>query len=423
MRSRFLVLTFCFSLAVAWATTVSAQSIAGGSLTGATTSGWGKGGKPKPTPRPTPAPTPAPTPMVDAQQVWKNVATDFNAGSSWNSGTAPGALDVAAFTTAGPTNQPNVTLSTTVGGLYFSASGYTLSASGGATLTLDGHGTANVSGGGTSTAAPAIQADNATGTNTISAPLSLSPDSGTTSTFSQTGGGTLTISGVISGTAGLSVTGGGTVTFSGANTYSGGTTIDAGKLLADNTTSTSSATGSGAVIVNSGGTLGGVGFIDAGSNTITINGGGTLLGGDGSVASGTLTLKGAVQMNNSSIISLALGSSLTHSTLAIGTGGSITFAPAGQQFTFIELSGVTTGTYDNIITGVAISGSTTGWSITNAGWVGTFSYDGLGNIDLNLTTVPEPSTWVAAALAAAVIGYSFSVNRKRKKRIGASNAF
>src|SRR5229473_2244969 len=51
---------------------------------------------------------PGPTPISDGtppvtalsvQQAWKNTAgnTDFNAGTSWNSGVAPGAGDVAAF--------------------------------------------------------------------------------------------------------------------------------------------------------------------------------------------------------------------------------------------------------------------------------------------------------------------------------------
>ena len=37
--------------------------------------------------------------------------------------------------------------------------------------------------------------------------------------------------------------------------------------------------------------------------------------------------------------------------------------------------------------------------------------------DGEIVPIPEPSTWVAAALAAAVIGYSLSVNRNRKKRL------
>ena len=51
----------------------------------------------------------------------------------------------------------------------------------------------------------------------------------------------------------------GTQTLSGANTYTGTTTVNGGTLLATNTTG--SATGSGQVTVNAGGTLGGTGFV------------------------------------------------------------------------------------------------------------------------------------------------------------------
>ena len=42
--------------------------------------------------------------------------------------------------------------------------------------------------------------------------------------------------------------------------------------------------------------------------------------------------------------------------------------------------------------------------ILNAGYSGTFTFDG-ANIDLTLTTVPEPSTWLAGALALGAIGF------------------
>src|SRR5207244_41196 len=65
-------------------------------------------------------------------------------------------------------------------------------------------------------------------------------------------------------------------------------------LLANN--SSGSATGGGAVSVNSGGTLGGgnaggtVGFINAGGNNISVNAGGTITGGtNGTVGALTMT--------------------------------------------------------------------------------------------------------------------------------------
>jgi autotransporter-associated beta strand protein len=194
--------------------------------------------------------------------------------------------------------------------------------------------------------------------------------------------------------------GSGTQTLTGASDYAGGTTVSGGSLFVNNTTG--SGTGTGAVAVsNSGTTLGGTGKIDG---TVTINSGAKILGGTGASASGTLTVNNSLTLNSGSIIELALAGSGAHSTLAHTGAGSISFQ-SSQMFTFIDL-GATTGSYDNIITGVATSGVTTGWTITNAGWTGSFSYDGFGNIDLNLIAVPEPSTWVAGALALGAVLYT-----------------
>ena len=212
--------------------------------------GWGKGGKPKPSPTP-----------VDAQISWSDTGTNFNSGSSWTGGTAPTTADVAAFTIASPTNQPALSSSLSVGGLYFTVGGYTLSAASGQTLTLVGSGSTAISGGGTSNAAPAIQADNTSGINTITAPLKLESVAGTTSTIYQAAGGELIISGLISddGVFGetLIKSGDGTLTLSGANTYSGGTVLNAGILqLGSNSTGsiTSGPVGTGRLTLN-GGTL------------------------------------------------------------------------------------------------------------------------------------------------------------------------
>jgi autotransporter-associated beta strand protein len=409
-----------------------AQSLSGNDLNSSISSnGLGKGGKhghkPKPTPAPVSGGNPRPT-GVDGESDWNNAGgTTWSTTGNWTGvggGTAPpSSADVAWFKTAFSSGQPNLTASTSIVGLYFgdkaggtTSSGYDItSSSTSVTLTLTGTATTT---GGTETSnsgAAAIGADNTSGTNTIDAPIILAPSTGTVSTIYQEAGGTLILIGEVSGSGiNLTKTGGGTLSLtSNSNTYSGGTTVDAGRLLADNTTDTTSATGSGAVTVNSGGTLGGTGFINAGSNTITVNSGGTLLGGDGSAASGSLTLKSAVSMQTGSIISLALGSSLTHSVIAMSSA-TLNFA-TNQDFKFIELAGVTTGTYSGIITGIASQPSNIGtWKIDNAGWVGSFSWDDSngGEINVNFTVVPEPSTYFAAALALAVVGYTL------RKRIG-----
>jgi autotransporter-associated beta strand protein len=91
-----------------------------------------------------------------------------------------------------------------------------------------------------------------------------------------------TLSGVISGSGALTLNGPGTLTLTGTNTYRGGTTVNGGLLLLN--TPGRSATGSGAVIVNDGGTLGRTGVI---SGPVTINAGGALAPGN---PLGTLTI-------------------------------------------------------------------------------------------------------------------------------------
>jgi hypothetical protein len=150
--------------------------------------------------------------------------------------------------------------------------------------------------------------------------------------------------------------------------------------------------------------LGGTGTVNG---NVTINANAAILGGNGTTGT-TLTVAGNLTLNSNSIIELALGPSLTHSTLA-RSGGTWSFQ-SNQAFTFIDL-GATTGTYQNIITGLASDpGTEAGWTITgNPNFVWSFAYDG-ANIDLTLTQVPEPSTWVGGALALLGIGFT---QRKR----------
>ena len=65
----------------------------------------------------------------------------------------------------------------------------------------------------------------------------------------------------------LTTAGSGTLTLSGASTYDGGTTVSSGTLKVNNTTD--SGTGTGAVMVNTGATLGGSGII---SGTVAVDG-------------------------------------------------------------------------------------------------------------------------------------------------------
>ncbi|MGH8100085.1 MAG: autotransporter-associated beta strand repeat-containing protein [Chthoniobacterales bacterium] len=216
------------------------------------------------------------------------------------------------------------------------------------------------------------------------------------------GSGNVNITGVVSSGgkstgSGLTYSGTGVLTFGGANTYTGATTVNSGTLLVNGST----ASGSAVSVNNSGTTLGGTGTING---NVTVGNGAILLGGTGNAASGTLTLANSLTLNSGSIIELALGASGAHSTLA-RTGSSAWTFSSGQAFSFINL-GAQPGIYDNIITGLASNpGGESSWTITNAGWIGSFTWDGMGNIDLNVVAVPEPATWFAGFLALAALGY------------------
>src|SRR6202043_2996964 len=116
---------------------------------------------------------------------WKNTGTDFNAGASWVSGTAPGVGDVGAFNAAEIT-QPKLSASISIAGLYFTGtgtSGYDLTNTTAETLTLTGRADVTT---GTETGnanAAAIGAENTSGTNTIDVPIILASSNGTSAFF------------------------------------------------------------------------------------------------------------------------------------------------------------------------------------------------------------------------------------------------
>ncbi|HUO97137.1 MAG TPA: autotransporter domain-containing protein [Rhizomicrobium sp.] len=139
-------------------------------------------------------------------------------------------------------------------------------------------------------------------------------------------------SGAISGAGGLVVTGG-TQTLSGTNTYTGTTTVSGGGLKVDGSISASHA-----VVVNSGGTLGGNGTVSA----VTVNNGGTLTPGE--TGAGTLTVQNSVTFNSGSnyVVTVASASSAAlHATGAAQLGGTLSIASAdgtyllGQKMTVL----------------------------------------------------------------------------------------
>lgn len=218
----------------------------------------------------------------------------------------------------------------------------------------------------------------------------------------------------------------GTLTLSGANTYTGSTGVTAGTLLVTNTTG--SGTGTGSVTVNNsgttlaGGTTNGAGGI---SGPVNINPSANLSPGTSGNGAGTTAIlnTGALTLVTASNFNVDLNGTtagtgydrlnvtgtvnVSGSNLAVTVGGALTL---GDKF-FITLNDGTdlvSGTFAQGVTVTANNGYTFLIDYLDNGDAGTLGND----ISLTLTAIPEPSTWIGAALALAAIGFT------QRKRFG-----
>jgi autotransporter-associated beta strand protein len=243
------------------------------------------------------------------------------------------------------------------------------------------------------------------------------------------GNASKTFSGVISGSGTASVTknGSGNWQLTGANTYTGATTINAGTLSLDNAgTTTARLANTSGITVNLGGTL--LLASSSGSSTDRINNSATMTLNGGTFNTGGLSEHGASN-NTAGIGALTLQNT---STIDMGNGASI-IAFANSAATAATWVGHTLNIYD--WTGTPITGGgtdqlyfgsdVTGLTAAQLADVQFFSGAGTGAYtagaiilaDGEIVPVPEPSTWAASALALAVIGYQFSVVRRRKAHL------
>ena len=134
----------------------------------------------------------------------------------------------------------------------------------------------------------------------------------------------------------------GTVILSGANTYSGPTTLSGGTLYVNNTSG--SGTGTGAVSVHTGATLGGTGTIQPGAgNGITLGAHSTLVSGgvqSGTTAGPGLTLDNTV--SGGTILDASVGSANLTFFLGAGTtpgAGAFTFGTPNQNSSYLTVLG------------------------------------------------------------------------------------
>ena len=197
----------------------------------------------------------------------------------------------------------------------------------------------------------------------------------------------------------IGVVGSSTVIFTGTNTYTGTTAINGATLLVNG--DNSAATGSVSV-VNSGSMLGGTGTI---GGDVTIGSGGRITGGTATTV-GTLTLSSNLTING-------FGEGLSPAYLVNLDGATSDKLAIGGT---LSLPGFT-----ELIFNGSADGTTTYVLATFTSLVNNDHFDFVQNMpsgysliynptDVELVPVPEPATWIGAALAAGVL----LVVRRRK---------
>jgi autotransporter-associated beta strand protein len=226
-----------------------------------------------------------------------------------------------------------------------------------------------------------------------------------------------TYSGGFTSTGSLNKIGSGTLTLTGPSSYSGGTTVTGGVLLADNATSS---VGSGAVSVTSTGVLGGTGVINTSGVTSgkAVDIAGELAPTDAATGyshlSFTLAGTSTLTLEAGSTFAFNLGADVNSSDEVVITGGKLVLTSLDySNFTFNAQSNFGgAGTYILFADSVGITGSP---NADNSGTLDGGAYNGQimvsgNNLDLVVTSAPEPGTWVML-----VSGLAFLVVRNRRK--------
>lgn len=212
--------------------------------------------------------------------------------------------DSAVVTASGGT--VNLQANTDTVGTYRMSGAHTISGTGTLTAGSLEATTATTQTGTTPTLAMAgnYTGSHAAGSATWNAAIALAAG---THNVNQAAGGTSRFDGTISGGSGaVNVNASadtGTIDVRGVNTYGGGTTVSAGTLLVNNSAALGSGTGSGNVVVNSGGTLGGYGKIDG-----QVSGTGTIAPGQTAVPSANILTVGSINASAGTDFSFELNS-------------------------------------------------------------------------------------------------------------------
>jgi fibronectin-binding autotransporter adhesin len=191
----------------------------------------------------------------------------------------------------------------------------------------------------------------------------------TNTLFQAADGGTLLVSGAISGAGNVTISNSGLNIFSGVNTYTGTTTILTNSTLRI-ANSSALGTTAGATAVNGGGTLALSNGITS-AEGITINGNGVSGGGAIRNISGDNTLSGGIVLGSASRINADTGTTLTLSGGVTGVGQALTLGGAGNIT--VSTTGINTSTSGSLTidsTGVVTlgaSGNYTGATTLSSG--------------------------------------------------------
>jgi autotransporter-associated beta strand protein len=239
-----------------------------------------------------------------------------------------------------------------------------------------------------------------------------------TSTLTVSNSSSQSFSGIIrngaAGTLALAKSGGGTQTLTGNNTYTGTTTVNAsgGTLEAAAAGALGSGTtGTSSVTVNSGGTL--LVSNAASNDHINNNAGITLSGGTfrmNATSEGTTVAAGAgvgaLTLTSSSVIDLAGTNPSLHFAASNGQSWSGTLSIWNWNGTLTTGNGV-----EQIAFGSNASGLTAAqlsqisfYSDAGTSFLGTAKF--APDFDGEIIPVPEPSTWIGAALALGAVGFT-----------------
>jgi len=232
--------------------------------------------------------------------------------------------------------------------------------------------------------------------------------------------GTLSGLAELNGGGALNKTTVGTLILTDDNTYTGGTTVSDGILLANNTAG--SATGTGVVTVQSGGTLSGHGSV---SGNTTIESGGTVTAGFDGGSDRTLTFGGDLTAQSGSIWLVDLVEDSNGVTDHINVTGNLTIT--GAIFTAGTFANSHTPNNSYVI--ATYGGNLTGEFDFGGAWLNNtertldggqylINYGGGSNSFITLTAVPEPGTFGLLGLALA--GLAFLRFRKRRKEAAAT---